>query len=55
MDSKKKVDDAMGTIQGNYKNDMLDLMLEDSVRFAKDTLNEGLERVSELQQKAKEI
>ena len=55
LDSKKKVDDAMGTIQGNYKNDMLDLMLEDSVRFAKDTLNEGLERVSELQQKAKEI
>ena len=55
MDSKKKVDDAMGTIQGNYKNDMLDLMLEDSVRFAKDTLNEGLERVRELQQKAKEI
>lgn len=55
LDSKKKVDDAMGTIQGNYKNDMLDLMLEDSVRFAKETLNEGLERVSELQQKAKEI
>ena len=55
LDSKKKVDDAMGTIQGNYKNDMLDLMLEDSVRFAKETLNEGLERISELQQKAKEI
>lgn len=55
LNSKKKVDDAMGTIHGEYKNDMLDLMLEDSVRFAKETLSEGAERMSELQKKAKEV
>lgn len=38
LNSKNKVDEAMESIQGEYKNDMLTLMADEGAKFAEDTL-----------------
>lgn len=52
INNKKKVDEALLSIEGEYKNPFLDMMAKESAEFAENTLNKWAERMKELAQKA---
>ena len=53
--TKKQVDEWLSEIKGNYKTEALDMMLDDSIRFADNTRDTNLNRLKELQTKNKEV
>ena len=52
VNSKKKVDEALQTIGGEYKNPYLDMMAKEASEFAENTLSKEAWRIKELAQKA---
>lgn len=52
INNKKKVDEALLSIEGEYKNPFLDMMAKESAEFAENTLNKWAERMKGLAQKA---
>lgn len=52
VNSKKKVDEALQTIEGEYKNPYLDMMAKEASEFAENTLSKEAWRIKELAQKA---
>lgn len=55
INTKNQVDEWLSEIKGNYKTEALDMMLDDSIRFADNTRDTNLNRLKELQQKNKEL
>jgi hypothetical protein len=51
INNKKKVDTWLEKIEWTFKNEDLNLMVDDSVRYAENTRNTWLKRMKELQQK----